>query len=141
MEYDIKNIRSLCDRYFEGTASPEEEAVLKEYFRSTEEVPADLKAVQMMFCGFSEVSHMIFSPPVRRSRTVRRIVFGVTTAASVAVCIILAGRDVYGYDADGNAITDPQTALEGTDCLAYLSRLETTIDIAETLTKGMEENN
>ena len=44
-------------------------------------------------------------------------------------------------EADGKAITDPQKALEGTKYLAYLSQLETTIDIAQMITLEMEDNN
>ena len=43
-----------------------------------------------------------------------------------------------GYDADGNAITDPETALADASYLANLDMLETTINIAEILTDELE---
>ncbi len=61
-------------------------------------------------------------------------------AASIAICIAAFERETYGYDIEGKAITDPEEALKGTIYLSYLSNLETTIDIAETITRKMEDN-
>ena len=142
MEYDINKIRALCNRYFNGDTSAEEEAALKEYFSRTEDIPADLKAVKVMLGGFAEAAAMTYVPAARKSGKIRRIIWGtITTAASIALCITFFNREIYGYDADGKAITDPQVALESTKYLAYLSQLETTIDIAQMITQEMENNN
>ena len=50
MEYDINKIRNLCDRYFDGNITDEEEITLKSWFLHTDDIPADLKAVKTMFC-------------------------------------------------------------------------------------------
>ena len=148
MEYDINRIRTLCDKYFDGETTVDEEIMLKAYFMASADVPSDLRAVKAMICGMEEASKMTYSPaPAKPARTFGngrfgRIIWGtVAAAASVAICISLFNREIYGYDADGKAITDPQEALEGTKYLAYLSRLETTIDIAQMITLEMEDNN
>ncbi len=148
MEYDINRIRTLCDKYFDEETTVDEELMLKAYFMTSEDVPTDLKAVKAMICGMEEASKMTYSPaPAKPARTFGngrfgRIIWGTVAAtASVAICISLFNREIYGYDADGKAITDPQEALESTECLALLDKLETTINIAELLTQEMENNN
>ena len=148
MEYDINRIRALCDKYFDGETTVDEEIMLKAYFMTSKDVPTDLKAVKAMICGMEEASKMTYSPaPAKPARTFGngrfgRIIWGTVAAtASVAICISLFNREIYGYDADGKAITDPQEALESTECLALLDKLETTINIAELLTQEMENNN
>ena len=148
MEYDINRIRTLCDKYFDGETTVDEEIMLKAYFMTSADVPSDLRAVKAMICGMEEASKMTYSPaPAKPARTFGngrfgRIIWGtVAAAASVAICISLFNRKIYGYDADGRAITDPQKALESTECLALLDKFETTINIAELLTQEMENNN
>ena len=149
MEYDINMIRALCDKYFDGGTSAEEERTLKSYFTKVQDIPGDLKAVKVMICGMDEASNMAYVPaaaePMRAGRMsmkVRRIIWStIAAAASIAICFSLFNREIYGYDADGKAITDPQVALESTVLLSHLSKLETTIDIAEMITQEMESNN
>ena len=143
MEYDINKIRALCDRYFDGETSAEEELALKEYFSLADEIPEDLQAIKVMICGFADAASMKYRPaPAKPKGTFRRLAWGtVAAAASVALCVAYFNREIYGYDADGKAITDPEIALEGTQYLSYLSQLETTIDIAQMITQGMENNN
>ena len=132
MEYDINKIRVLCGRYFDGDITEDEEMTLKSWFLNTEEVPSDLKPVKAMFRGFEEAAAM-------RYRTFGRIFWGtVAAAAAAAVCIGIFNREIYGYDAAGKAITDPQVAMESTSYLSYLDNLETSIDIAMMLTMEME---
>ena len=149
MEYDINMIRALCDKYFDGGTSAEEERTLKSYFTKVQDIPGDIKAVKVMICGMDEASKMAYVPaaaePMRAGRMsmkVRRIIWStIAAAASIAICFSLFNREIYGYDADGKAITDPQVALESTVLLSHLSKLETTIDIAEMITQEMESNN
>lgn len=142
MEYDINKIRALCDRYFDGDITEDEEMTLKSWFLNTEEVPSDLKSVKAMFRGFEEAAAMTYRPSMagkKRQRTFGRIFWGtVAAAAAAAVCIGVFNREIYGYDADGKAITDPQVAMESTSYLSYLDNLETSIDIAMMLTMEME---
>ena len=145
MEYDINKIRSLCDRYFDGETSEEEELILRSWFLQAGNVPSDLKAVRTMICGFEEAAAMTYRPARAEKNTkgtFRRIFWGtVATAAAAAICIGIFNREIYGYDADGKAITDPQVAMEAAGYLTYLDDLETSFDIAMMLTQEMEDNN
>lgn len=144
MEYDINKITALCDKYFEGDTSPEEEQLLRNYFTDARDIPESLRSMKVMMCGLSEAAAMTYEPAagrVKRSNVRRLIWSSVGIAASIALCMAFLNRETYGYDADGKAITDPETALEGTVYLSYLSQLETTIDIAQAITEGMENNN
>ena len=142
MEYDINKIRNLCDRYFDGDITEDEERTLRAWSLHTEDIPADLKAVKTIFCGFEKAAEMTYSPSAPEKKTYRtfsRIFWGtVAAAAAAAVCIGIFNREIYGYDADGKAITDPQVAMESTAYLAYLDNLKTSIDIAMMLTMEME---
>lgn len=143
MEYDINKIKYLCTRYMEAETSAEEEVMLRDYFTNAEDIPESLISYKVMICGFSEAGAMKFKPKKYACRRgiVRRIVWGsIGVAASIAICIAAFERETYGYDIEGKAITDPEEALKGTIYLSYLSNLETTIDIAETITRKMEDN-
>ena len=143
MEYDINKIRMLCDRYFDGDTTAEEEQLLREYFNHVKDIPADLKAVKVMMTGMSEAAAMTYSPPApARKGIIRKIVWGtISAAAAIGLFVSLFDREIYGYDADGKAITDPDIAFESTKYLSYLSQLEATIDIAQMITQEMENNN
>ena len=143
MEYDINKIRTLCDRYFDGDTTAEEEQLLREYFNHVKDIPADLRAVKVMMTGMSETAAMTYSPPApARKEIIRKIVWGtISAAAAIGLFVSLFDREIYGYDADGKAITDPDIAFESTKYLSYLSQLETTIDIAQIITQEMENNN
>lgn len=143
MEYDINKIRTLCDKYFDGDTTAEEEQLLREYFNHVKDIPADLRAVKVMMTGMSEAAAMTYSPPApARKGIIRKIVWGtISAAAAIGLFVSLFDREIYGYDADGKAITDPDIAFESTKYLSYLSQLETTIDIAQMITQEMENNN
>lgn len=143
MEYDINKIRTLCDKYFDGDTTAEEEQLLREYFNHVKDIPADLRAVKVMMTGMSEAAAMTYSPPApARKEIIRKIVWGtISAAAAIGLFVSLFDREIYGYDADGKAITDPDIAFESTKYLSYLSQLETTIDIAQIITQEMENNN
>ena len=143
MEYDINKIRTLCDRYFDGDTTGEEEQLLREYFNHVKDIPADLRAVKVMMTGMSAAAAMTYSPPApARKGIIRKIVWGtISAAAAIGLFVSLFDREIYGYDADGKAITDPDIAFESTKYLSYLSQLETTIDIAQMITQEMENNN
>jgi hypothetical protein len=142
MEYDIIKIRSLCDRYFDGDTTADEEMMLRDYFTHEKDIPADLKAVKVIMCGFSDAAVMAYYPKTAGWKPlIRKILWGtVAAAASVAILLAFRNEEVYGYDADGNAITDPVIAMEGVRYLTYLETFETTIDIAEMLAAGMGNN-
>ena len=143
MEYDINRITALCEKYFDGTTSSEEDQLLRDYFTDAGDIPENLRSMKVMMCGLSEAAALSYEQKavtVKRG-LVRRIVWSSFAAASIALCIAIFNRETYGYSIDGKAITDPEKALEGTVYLSYLSQLETTIDIAQAITEGMENNN
>lgn len=144
MEYDLNMITALCEKYFDGATSSEEEQMLRAYFTAARNIPENLKSTKVMMCGLSEAASLTYGPATRTVRRglVSKIVWSsIGIAASIALCIAVFNRETYGYNIDGKAITDPETALEGTVYLTYLSQLETTIDIALALTEEMENNN
>ncbi|MBQ7771824.1 MAG: hypothetical protein IJ402_03745 [Bacteroidales bacterium] len=144
MESEINRIRLLCDKYFEGETTTVEEQAIREYFARARDIPDDMKSVRTMMCGFAQAASMTYEGATAVSRNkgiIPKVIWGsVAAAASIALCITLSNKETYGYDADGNAITDPETALADASFLAGLDRLETTIDIAEILTKELENN-
>jgi hypothetical protein len=143
MEYDINRITALCEKYFDGATSTEEEQLLRDYFTNAGDIPETLRSMKVMMCGLSEAAALTYEQKavtVKRG-LVRRIVWSSVAAASIALCVAIFNRETYGYSIDGKAITDPEKALEGTVYLSYLSQLETTIDIAQAITEGMENNN
>lgn len=142
MEYDIMKIRSLCDRYFDGVTTAEEEMMLRDYFTQEKDIPADLKAVKVMICGFSDASSMKYAPKTVRPKSyVRKLVWGtMAAAASVAMIIALRNRGVSEVISENAQIVDQMESLEGMKYLTYLEKFEMTIDMAEMLALEMENN-
>lgn len=142
MESEINRIRLLCDRYFEGETTAVEEQAIREYFARARDIPDDMKSVRTMMCGFAQAVSMTYEGATAVSRNkgiIPKVIWGsVAAAASIALCMTLYNSPIYGYDADGNAITDPETALADASYLANLDMLETTINIAEILTDELE---
>ena len=142
MESEINRIRLLCDKYFEGETTAVEEQAIREYFARARDIPDDMKSVRTMMCGFAQAASMTYEGATAVSRNkgiIPKVIWGsVAAAASIALCITLYNSPIYGYDADGNAITDPEKALADASYLANLDMLETTINNAEKLTDEME---
>ena len=44
MATDIKYIKHLLEKFYEGTTSPEEDNILYEFFSSTSEIPEEMEA-------------------------------------------------------------------------------------------------
>ena len=130
MEYDIMKIRSLCDRYFDGDATAEEEMMLRDYFTQAKDIPADLKAVRVMICGLSDASSMRYAPKTVRPKSyLRKLVWGtMAAAASVAMIIALRSRGVTEEISENTHIVDQMESLEGMKYLTYLEKFEMTID-------------
>jgi hypothetical protein len=142
MEYDIIKIRSLCDRFFDGDTTAEEEMMLRDYFTQERDVPADLKAVKVMICGMSEAASMRYEPKAEKSKTfVRKLVWGtMTAAASVVMIIALRGLGTSEETSQSTLIADQMESLEGIKYLAYLEKFEATMEVAEILALEMENN-
>jgi hypothetical protein len=142
MEYDIIKIRSLCDRFFDGDTTAEEEMMLRDYFTQEKDIPADLKAVKVMICGMSEAASMRYEPKAAKPKNfVRKLVWGtMAAAASVAMIIALRGLGTSGETSERTLIADQMESLEGIKYLAYLEKFEATMEVAEILALEMENN-
>ena len=142
MEYDIMKIRSLCDKYFDGDTTVEEEMILRDYFTQEKDVPADLKAVKVMICGLSDASSMKYAPKTVRPKSyLRKLVWGtMAAAASVAMIIALRSRGATEEISENTQIVHQMESLEGMKYLTYLEKFEMTIDMAEMLALEMENN-
>jgi hypothetical protein len=142
MEYDIMKIRSLCDRYFDGDTTAEEEMMLRDYFTQEKDIPADLKAVKVMICGMSEAASMRYEPKAAKPKNfVRKLVWGtMAAAASVAMIIALRGLGTSGETSERTLIADQMESLEGIKYLTYLEKFEATMEVAEILALEMENN-
>jgi hypothetical protein len=142
MEYDIIKIRSLCDRFFDGDTTAEEEMMLRDYFTQEKDIPADLKAVKVMICGMSEAASMRYEPKAAKPKNfVRKLVWGtIAAAASVAMIIALRGLGTSGETSERTLIADQMESLEGIKYLAYLEKFEATMEVAEILALEMENN-
>ena len=142
MEYDIIKIRSLCDKFFDGETSAEEEMMLRDYFTQEKDIPADLKAVKVMICGMSEAASMRYESKAAKPKTfVRKLVWcTMAAAASVAMIIALRGLGTSGETSENTLIADQMESLEGIKYLAYLEKFEATMVVAEMLALEMENN-
>lgn len=142
MEYDIMKIRSLCDKYFDGDTTVEEEMMLRDYFTQEKDVPADLKAVKVMICGLSDASSIKYAPKTVRPKSyLRKLVWGtMAAAASVAMIIALRSRGATEEISENTQIVHQMESLEGMKYLTYLEKFEMTIDMAEMLALEMENN-
>ena len=142
MEYDIMKIRSLCDKYFDGDATAEEEMMLRDYFTQVKDIPADLRAVKVMICGMSEAASMRYESKAAKPKTfVRKLVWcTMAAAASVAMIIALRGLGTSGETSENTLIADQMESLEGIKYLAYLEKFEATMVVAEMLALEMENN-
>ncbi len=143
MEYDIIKIRSLCDRFFDGDTTAEEEMMLRDYFAQEKDVPADLMAVKVMICGMSEAASMRYEPKAAKPKNfVRKLVWGtMAAAASVTMIIALTRRGVSENNSEKAQVVDRMESLEGIKYLAYLEKFEATMVVAEMLALEMENNN
>ena len=143
MEFDIIKIRSLCDKFFDGETTAEDEAMMRDYFTQADDVPADLKAVKVMICGLSDASSMTYAPKTSEPKTlVRKIVWGTAAAAaSVAMILALNNRGVSEETSGGELMSCQMESLEGMKYLAYLGKFETAMEMAEMITLEIENNN
>ena len=142
MEYDIIKIRSLCDRFFDGDTTAEEEMMLRDYFTQEKDIPADMMAVKVMICGMSEAASMRYEPKAAKPKTfVRKLVWGtMAAAASVAMIIALKSNRASDETSENTLIADQMESLEGMKYLTYLEKFEATLDVAEMLALEMENN-
>ncbi len=130
MEYNVENIRQLAEKYFRGETTLSEEAVLREYFNNSNEVPADLQAYSLLFgqsakalAGRPRRELILHAETPRKPLQRRRLVAaisGLAAAAAVMTAVFMTidltksqRSDIVCY-VNGHLVTDPQAALEYT---------------------------
>lgn len=99
-------IRSLLDRYYDGSATPDEVARLKAFFTSGAAVDADLEADRRLFTAMEsasatpevpeELTRRLGAIGSRRPKIMRFAAWGLSAAAVAAV--IVAAVNVTGHD-------------------------------------------
>src|SRR5689334_8325966 len=103
MNMELKTIKDLLEKYYDGATSIEEERIIKEYMRRSD-VPAELALDKELFCFLSEGENgdmlnsdiekkvtQLIDLEEKKERKQRFIGFGLkiaTIAASISVIII-----------------------------------------------------
>ena len=90
---DILRIRTLTDRFFDGTTTFEEEQELYDYYRREQALPADLAQLRQLFLDFAAVlfgDEQALNVNVNKSRRWLR-----WAVAACAALLIAAGTAVW----------------------------------------------
>ena len=102
---DILRIRTLTDRFFDGTTTLEEEQELYDYYRREQPLPADLAQLRQLFLDFAAVQfadeQAVNANVNKRRRWLRWAV------AACAALLIVAGAAVWlnsGWQADDECV-------------------------------------
>lgn len=114
---DIDKIRQMLNRYYDGVSTPSETAQLKDFFRKTKEIPADMAADAAIFRAMAAVDTEEVAVPANLTERIVAATVGsrprilnwriaVTAAASVAVLITLAVGLVHFKPSDSPDTTD-----------------------------------
>ena len=90
---DILRIRTLTDRFFDGTTTLEEEQKLYDYYRREQTLPADLAQLRQLFLDFAAVQ-FADEQAVNANANKRRRWIGWAVAACAAL-LIVAGAAVW----------------------------------------------
>ena len=111
---DILRIRTLTDRFFDGTTTLEEEQELYDYYRREQALPADLAQLRQLFLDFAAVlfgDEQALNVNVNKSRRWLR-----WAVAACAALLIAAGTAVWlNYGRQGDE-----------ECVAYIYGERTT---------------
>ena len=83
---DILRIRTLTDRFFDGTTTLEEEQELYDYYRREQALPADLAQLRRLFLDFAAVQ-FADEPAAERQAPAPRRWFRWAVAACAALLI------------------------------------------------------
>ena len=114
---DIDKIRQMLNRYYDGVSTPSETAQLKDFFRKTKEIPADMAADAAIFRAMDAADTEKVAVPANLKERIVAATIGsrprilnwriaVTAAASVAVLITLAVGLVHFKPSDSPDTTD-----------------------------------
>lgn len=73
MDMDVKHIKDLLEKFYEGTSSQEEEDILFGFFNSGENIPQDMEADRRMFAAFSDPSKYAIPPADLQDRIMEAV--------------------------------------------------------------------
>ena len=90
---DILRIRTLTDRFFDGTTTLEEEQELYDYYRREQALPADLAQLRRLFLDFAAVQFADEPAAERQAPAPRRWLRW--AVAACAALLIVAGAAVW----------------------------------------------
>lgn len=90
---DILRIRTLTDRFFDGTTTLEEEQELYDYYRREQALPADLAQLRQLFLDFAAVQFADEPAAERQAPAPRRWLRW--AVAACAALLIVAGAAVW----------------------------------------------
>lgn len=62
MDMDVKYIKDLLEKFYEGTSSQKEDDILSEFFNSGENIPQEMEADRRMFAALSDPSKYAMPP-------------------------------------------------------------------------------
>lgn len=102
---DILRIRTLTDRFFDGTTTLEEEQELYDYYRREQALPADLAQLRQLFLDFAAVQFADEQAAEQQAPTPRRWLRW--AVAACAALLIAAGAAVWlnsGWQADDECV-------------------------------------
>ena len=116
MVYDVKQIQELLDKYFEGETSLQEEQILKDYFLSTADIPAEWYSAKAMFTGFCSNKEVTSRTVIvkKKGMPLKRIAAAVAVVALLSVSVALfvpKEKEIYCY-VNGKPVTDYELALK-----------------------------
>src|SRR5699024_5840411 len=82
----LREIEQLLEKYLEGETTLQEEVVLRDYFKTHDQLPAQLEEYRMLFNFFSHEAEQTYQDQVLLPK--RRSYKWLITSASVAAVII-----------------------------------------------------
>lgn len=124
MTTDIKHIKSLLEKYYEGMTTPEEEKTLTEYFSSATDIPEELEADRKLFAVLGDTSGYADVPAdldarimaavdnttgAKEKPTRRRFSWITVTGIAAAAAAIVVFLTVIPYPTDITMETDSVT--------------------------------
>lgn len=133
-----EEIEILLNRYYEGTSTPEEEAVLKTYFTSPD-VPEGYEAEKAIFNYFNTdvpepsadfAQHISKGIDDVSKRRVRKIIYSVSAAAAMIILLISLVFVINSLNKTKDTFDDPQ--------IAYAETMKILYSISAQLNKGRE---
>ncbi|HRS01240.1 MAG TPA: hypothetical protein P5545_01675 [Bacteroidota bacterium] len=136
---DIRIIKKLLEKYYEGETSLEEEAVLRDYFNN-EDVPQELKKYQSQFVFYQrerEIEYQNYDfalPKDREIHHTKKQLYWIPAAAAVILLIIsiiffLPQNPFSHKQSNMITVTDPDSTYRITEYALYA--------VSENLNKGL----